>query len=348
VAHRLPWSGAPLQEGVFMESLGVRSFCMMAAAGGWTDELIADQTGKVVVITGANSGLGLASALALAGHGAEVVLACRSPERGEAALAQVRAAATAADPVLVTLDLGDLGSVAKAADELGSRVEKIDVLMNNAGIMAVPYARTVDGFESQFGTNHLGHFALTGRILALVASAPSPRIVTTSSFAHWVGRIRWHDPNWEQSYRKWEAYGQSKLANLLFAFELDRRAGSHGSSVISVAAHPGYASTHLQTAGPQLEGSRWKADSAALANRLFAQPAASGAWPQLFAATAAGVVGGDFFGPDRLLGMRGHPKRTWALAKAYDPQASRRLWELSEALTGVVYDWPPSPRRAAH
>ena len=329
------------------KSLGVRSFCVMTAEGGWTDESIADQTGKVAVITGANSGLGLASAVALARHGAEVVLACRSPERGEAALAQVRAAATGAYPQVVTLDLGDLGSVAKAADELGSRVDKVDVLMNNAGIMAVPYAPTVDGFESQFGTNHLGHFAFTGRIVALVSAAPSPRIVTTSSFAHWFGRIRWLDPNWEHSYRKWQAYGQSKLANLLFAFELDRRAGSHGSSVMSVAAHPGYAATQLQTAGPQLEGSQMKADAAAFGNRLFAQPAASGAWPQLFAATAAGVAGGDFFGPDRLLGLRGHPKRTWAHAKAYDPRASRRLWELSEALTGVVYDWPPSPGRPA-
>jgi NAD(P)-dependent dehydrogenase (short-subunit alcohol dehydrogenase family) len=189
--------------------------------------------------------------------------------------------------------------VRAAADEVGDRVEQLDVLMNNAGVMAVPKGVTADGFESQLGTNHLGHFALTAHLLPALLHAPAPRVVTTSSVAHRTGRMRWDDLQWERGrYSRWAAYGQSKLANLLFAFELDRRAGRAGTALCSVAAHPGYADTHLQRVGPELEGNRVKEAFFALGNLLIAQSDAQGALPQLCAATMPDVAGGEYWGPD--------------------------------------------------
>jgi len=293
-----------------------------------------DQSGRTVVITGANSGLGLCSALTLAASGARVMMACRSPERGASALAQVRDVATGPEPELVQLDLADLGSVRHAAADLSGRLDRIDVLMNNAGVMALPLRRTAEGFESQFGTNHLGHFALTSRLLPLLRVADAPRVVTTSSQAHRIGRIRWDDPNWHRTYRRWPAYGQSKLANLLFAYELDRRARAAGSVLLSVAAHPGYASTHLQAAGPEMSGNRLMTMATDLGNRVMAQSAAMGALPQLFAATDPTVEGGDYIGPDGAFESRGHPTRVTPSSAAKDRDAWTRMWTLSEELTG--------------
>lgn len=289
-----------------------------------------------MVITGANSGLGLRSAEALARRGATVVLACRDPQRGEAARDAVAAVASAEAPVLVRLDLSDQQSVRACAERLAAQLDRVDVLMNNAGIMAVPLRRTAEGWESQFATNHLGHFALTGLLLPLLARSAAPRVVTTSSNAHRIGRMDWDDLQGERRYRKWRAYGQSKLANLLFALELDRRARAAGSPLVSVAAHPGYAATHLQAVGPELSGARLLARLYEIGNR-FAQSDEMGALPQLYAATMPDVRGGEYFGPDGIGEWRGHPTRVRPSAAARDEAAARRLWEISERLTGVRF-----------
>jgi NAD(P)-dependent dehydrogenase (short-subunit alcohol dehydrogenase family) len=310
----------------------------------WTAADIPDQTGRTVLVTGANSGLGLRSAEALARHGATVLMACRSAERAEPARAAVAEAATGPAPVALALDLADLGSVRKAAADVDGSVERLDVLMNNAGVMAPPMGRTADGFEMQFGTNHLGHFALTGLLLPALRRAPAPRVVTTSSGAHRGGRNRWDDPNYERStYRRWPAYSQSKLANLLFTLELARRALANGSDLVAVAAHPGYAATHLQTRSAEQTGgpllSRIAGAFVAAGNRLVAQSGEAGAWPQLYAATMPDVEPGDYFGPSGLFELRGDPERVDMTAAARDEGAAARLWTLSEELTGVTYAW---------
>jgi NAD(P)-dependent dehydrogenase (short-subunit alcohol dehydrogenase family) len=289
----------------------------------WTAADIPDQTGKTAVVTGANSGLGFAIARELALAGASVVLAVRDTGKGERAAAQI------GDRTRVErLDLADLASVRSFAEQFEG---SLDLLVNNAGVMASPRRLTADGFESQFGTNHLGHFALTGLMLAKLLDAVDPRVVTMSSGAHRFGWIRFDDLQGERRYNNWLAYGQSKLANLLFAFELDRRAGG---KLKSIAAHPGYAATNLQFAGP----AHWYERLAmALTNRLIAQSAEMGALPALYAATAPDVPGGSFVGPDGFLEQRGYPHLVSAAGKAYDQNAARRLWEVSEELTGVRY-----------
>jgi len=316
----------------------------MASTSKWTADDIPDQHDRVAVITGANSGLGLCSARELARHGAQVVLACRSPERGAAALAEVESVATGAAPTLLALDLADLSSVERAAGELAGSVEQIDILLNNAGVMALPRTRTVDGFEAQFGTNHLGHYALTGRLLPLLLAAPSARVVTTSSSAHRMGKMHWDDLNWDKGYQKWPAYGQSKLANLLFTMELDRRAKAHEVPLLSVAGHPGYASTHLQAAGPEMAGNGFMVRVMEATNNLVAQPAEMGALPQLYAATMDGVAGGEYYGPGGLMEVRGHPKKVQATRPAYGTEEAAKLWAHSQELTGVIYDWAPAHR----
>jgi protochlorophyllide reductase len=310
----------------------------------WTAADIPDQTGRTVLVTGANSGLGLRSAEALARRGATLLMACRNAERAEAARATVAGAATGPAPVVVTLDLADLASVRKAATEVDGAVDRLDVLMNNAGLMAPPLSRTADGFEVQFGTNHLGHFALTGLLLPALRRATAPRVVTTSSGAHRMGRNRWDDPNYERStYRRWPAYAQSKLANLLFTLELGRRAVAHGRDLVAVAAHPGYAATHLQTTSAQQTGgallSRVAGAFMATGNRIVAQSDEAGAKPQLYAATMADVEQGDYFGPSGLFELRGDPGRVDMTAAARDAAAAGLLWSVSEELTGVTYAW---------
>ena len=306
--------------------------------GKWTAAEIPDQSGRTVLVTGASSGLGLRSAEALARAGATVLLGCRNPEKGAAAREHVLAGATGPEPVVVDVDLADLDSVRSCAQGLADTVERLDVLMNNAGVMAIPLGRSAQGFEAQFATNHLGHFALTAQLLALLLRGDAPRVVTTSSLAHRIGRMRWDDLNWERGYGKWRAYGQSKLANLLFTFELDRRARAAGLGLLATAAHPGYAATHLQAAGPEQSGNRFMLRATAAGNRIFAQTDEMGALPQLYAATMPDVGGGEYFGPDRLFEQRGHPKRVGAGKAARNEADARRLWEVSEQLTGLQFD----------
>jgi NAD(P)-dependent dehydrogenase (short-subunit alcohol dehydrogenase family) len=293
----------------------------------WTTDDIPDLAGKRAIVTGANSGLGLRTSLELARHGATVVLACRSAERGEQAVAAIRRAVPDADIVLGSLDLADLASVRAFAE---SHPEPLDVLVNNAGVMALPRRTTADGFEMQFGTNHLGHFALTGLLLPALLDRPGARVVTVTSVMHWLGRADFDD---DRAYHKWAAYCRSKLANLVFAKELDRRA-----PFVSVASHPGYASTNLQQTGPRMGGHRARAALFGLANTVFGQSDAAGAWPSLYAATAPEVEGGQCYGPRGPGQSRGAPRRVPTLPRAADPELGRRLWELSEERTGVSYD----------
>ena len=309
----------------------------MTSAPEWTVRDIPSQEGRTALITGANSGLGLRSAEALAAKGARVILACRNPERAARAREQVAAVGAGPAPVVVTCDLADLESVRRAAGEIAG-TWTLDVLMNNAGLMAVPLARTAQGFESQFGVNHLGHFALTGLLVG--ALAPGARVVCISSQAHRMGRIRYDDPNWHNGpYSKWLAYGQSKLANLLFVAEGARRAAAAGAGVTFAAAHPGYADTHLQTAAHEQTGARWKAAWMRALNRVAAQPDHAGALPQLFAATMPGVLPDDYWGPGGLIESRGFPRRVGRSDAAADGVAAHRLWGLSETLTGVIWPW---------
>ncbi len=305
----------------------------------WGVEDIPDQSGKTVLITGANSGLGLRSAEALARAGAHVLLACRNAAKAADALEAVKAAATGATPEVVSLDLADLDSVRACADQVVASVEHVDVLMNNAGVMAIPLRRTTQGFEAQFGTNHLGHFALTGLLLPVLLKAPAPRVVTTSSTAHRPGRMHWDDLQSERRYRRWSAYSQSKLANLLFMLELDRRARAAGLPLVSAAAHPGYAATHLQAAGPEMSGRKLAGRVMGWGNSLIAQSDAMGALPQLHAATMPDVEGGTYFGPDGWFEVRGHPEKVGMSRRARKADDARRLWEESERLTGVTYGW---------
>src|SRR5215207_7148426 len=296
----------------------------------WTADDIPDQSGRRAIVTGANSGLGLVIARELARRGAAVVLACRNREKGEAALADVRAAAPGAAAELASLDLGSLDSVRAFA---AAQDRPLDLLVNNAGVMAPPHRTTADGFELQLGTNHLGHFALTGLLLDRLRAAADARVVTMSSLMHRFGRIHFDDLQGQRRYRRWRAYNQSKLANLLFMLELDRRARAAGAPIVSVAAHPGWAATHLQTASPPL------LDRAVLraGNRTVAQSADRGALPALYAATAPGLPGASYAGPDGRSELRGDPQLVSMSARAQDPGIARRLWEVSEDLTGVTY-----------
>jgi NAD(P)-dependent dehydrogenase (short-subunit alcohol dehydrogenase family) len=303
----------------------------------WTAEDIPQLDGKTVLITGANSGLGLESAKALASKGAHVVLACRTLAKARAAEQSIRAVAPNAKLSPQAVDLGDLSSVRGFAREIAGTFPTLDVLLNNAGVMATPYLRTADGFELQFGTNHLGHFALTGLLFELLAKTPGARVVTVSSSAHRMGVMRFDDPNWERGYAKWPAYGMSKLANLLFAYELARRCQITGIGVRSVAAHPGVSSTNLFLRGPELAQQNLLAWGSNLFTRLVGQPADRGALPQLYAAVAPDVADGEYFGPDGLQELHGYPKRTRSNSRSRDPQSMRRLWELSERLTGVHF-----------
>jgi NAD(P)-dependent dehydrogenase (short-subunit alcohol dehydrogenase family) len=247
----------------------------------------------------------------------------------------VRERAPDADVELRELDLADLDSVRAFAS---AATEPIDLLVNNAGVMALPRRETADGFEMQFGTNHLGHFALTGLLLPRLLDGTDPRVVTVSSGAHRMGRMRWDDLQWQRRYQRWLVYGQSKLANLLFMRELQRRADAAGAPLRSVAAHPGYAATGLQVAGARMEGSGIKERISELGNRLFAQTDEQGALPVLFAATED-IPGAAFAGPDGPGEMRGHPQLVSMSGRASDEDDARRLWEVSEDLTGVKYQF---------
>ena len=304
---------------------------------GWTTDDIPPLASRTAVVTGANSGLGFETSLALARAGAHVVLACRDEAKGGDALDRIRQAVPDADVRLDRLDLADLASVRTFAADFPARHDGLDILVNNAGVMAIPRRETADGFEMQFGTNHLGHFALTGLLLDSLLARSGARVVTVSSEAARIGRIRFDDLQGSRRYGKWTAYGQAKLSNQLFALELNRRATDRGVDLVSVTAHPGYAATNLQAVGPRMSGSRIMERINDLGNLVFAQPAVDGALPSLYGATAPGVRGGQYFGPDRLFGMRGHPQPTSFVRAARDPKTARRLWEVSETLTGVRF-----------
>lgn len=303
----------------------------------WTQADIPDQSGRTAVVTGANSGLGLVAATALARKGARVIGTSRKSERGERALAQIRAEVPDANVEFEQLDVADLASVRAFADRLRARLGRVDVLINNAGVMAIPERRTTaDGFELHLGTNHLGAFALTGLLLPLLAH-PGARVVLVTSAYYSRSKIRFDDLQAEERYRVWPAYGQSKLANVLFMRELDRRSRAAGSGLVSVAAHPGVAQTNLQFAGPSL--GRWSV--AGMMSRLMrriGQPAEQGVLPVLYAGTAAGVEGGNLYGPDGRGQVKGYPKLLAIAPAALDDDVARRLWSVSEQLTGVSFD----------
>jgi NAD(P)-dependent dehydrogenase (short-subunit alcohol dehydrogenase family) len=304
---------------------------------GWTIADMPDLTGRSALVTGANSGLGLETSRALAAHGARVVMACRDEGRCGDAVARLRAELPGARLEPASLDLADLDSVRRFARGFLAGHDKLDVLVNNAGVMAVPERRTTaQGFELQLGTNHLGHFALTGLLMPALLRAEAARVVTVSSLAHESGRIDFDDLQLERGYTPYGAYSRTKLANLLFMLELDRRLRHVGAPAISVGAHPGFTSTNLQAAGPFLGAPHVSSWLVLAGVRIFGQSAAQGAEPQLYAAMAPGVQGGDYFGPRWRI--RGHPVSAEMAPQARDEEAARRLWEASEEVTGLDVD----------
>jgi NAD(P)-dependent dehydrogenase (short-subunit alcohol dehydrogenase family) len=297
----------------------------------WTATDVPDQTGRVAIVTGANSGLGYDTAAVLAGKGAHVVLAVRNLDKGNEAAERIRSASPDAEVTLQELDLTSLDSVRKASDELRAAHPRIDLLINNAGVMYVPQRETTkDGFEMQFGTNHLGHFAFTGQLLDNMLPVEGSRVVTVSSVGHRIlARIHFEDAQLERKYNRIEAYGQSKLANLLFTYELQRRLSQKGTPTVALAAHPGFADTELMRHMPGfIPDFFWKP---------FAQPAAMGALPTLRAATDPGARGSQYYGPDGIGETTGHPKVVKSSAQSHNEDIQRRLWTMSEELTGVTY-----------
>ncbi|MGB3715274.1 MAG: oxidoreductase [Candidatus Promineifilaceae bacterium] len=300
----------------------------MTANGKWTKENITDMTERIVIVTGANSGIGYETARALAGAGAEVVLACRNLEKGREALAQLRTENPRGVVRLIGLNLADLASVCSFSEVFKERYERLDILVNNAGVMALPKRlETVDGFEMQFGTNHLGHFALTGLLIERIKGTEGSRVINVSSVAEMIGRINFDDLNARNSYNRWSAYGQSKIANLLFTYELQRRFEASGLDAMSAATHPGWTATNLQSHSAFLRA----------CNPVVGQGCETGALPTLYAATAEDVEGGAYYGPGGFMQARGHPKRVKSNSRSHDRDVATRLWDVSEQLTGVRY-----------
>ncbi len=306
----------------------------------WTADAIPDQSGRIALVTGANSGLGLETTRALAARGATVVLACRSLAKAQKAREELLTSAASIGALdVLPLDLADLASVAAAARTVSERYGRLDLLINNAGVMAPPRTLTRDGFELQFGTNHLGHFALTLALLPLLRDQPGARVVTVTSGAQYFGRIAFDDLQGERRYDRWQAYGQSKLANVMFSLELQRRLTAQGSGALSLAAHPGFARTNLQPASIAASGSWLEPLAYRLMDPLF-QSAAMGALPQLFAATAPDARPGGHYGPDQWGGLRGWPTEVRIAPAALDMDQCRRLWEVSESLCAEAAPLP--------
>jgi len=305
---------------------------MSVRQGPWTVADVPDQGGRTAVVTGANSGIGFEAATVLAQRGAHTVLACRDTGKAEAAAARMTAAAPGASVSVARLDLASLDSIRAAADQLLAAHERIDLLINNAGLMWPAYGKTADGFELQFGTNHLGHFAFTGLLLAAMLPVPGSRVVTVSSTGHRAGRIDFADLQSERHYGRMSAYAQSKLANLMFTYELQRRLAAAGAPTAALAAHPGVAFTELTRNLPGVLQSTYPA-----VGGLFTQSAAMGALPTLRAATDPAAAGGEYFGPAGLAQVKGYPVRVSSTARSRDQAAQQRLWAESERLTGVTY-----------
>jgi NAD(P)-dependent dehydrogenase (short-subunit alcohol dehydrogenase family) len=299
----------------------------------WTTADIPDQSGRVAVITGANTGLGFWTAAALADKGAQVVLAVRNLDKGENAVSQIRAKSPGADLVVQRLDLTSLDAIREAADELKAAHQRIDLLINNAGVMYTDKDTTKDGFELQFGTNHLGHFAFTGLLLDRLLGVDGSRVVTVSSIGHRIlAKIHFDDLQWERSYNRVRAYGQAKLANLMFTYELQRRLAHKGAPTTALAAHPGGSDTELTRYIPGL-----LKPAVDVLWPLLSQSAEMGALPTLRAATDPAAQGGQYYGPDGIGEQRGHPKVVPSSKQSHDEAQQRRLWEVSEELTGVTY-----------
>ncbi len=303
----------------------------------WMERDIPSQQGKTVVITGANSGIGLMAARMLAAKGARVLMACRDQSKGNQAVDTVLAESKKAQVELFELDLASLKSIERCARQLERAASKIDVLINNAGVMAIPYRTTAEGFEMQFGTNHLGHFALTMQLFPAIEKVPTARIVNVASLAHRFGTIRFDDLDWIQRYSRWGAYGMSKLANLLFTYELDRKLRAAESSVLSVACHPGYAATDLQFVAGRMDNSSFAQWLNGLAAKLFAQSADFGALPTVYAACAPVVEGGQYFGPNGLLQVQGYPTLVHSNAASKDQAVAAQLWTISEQRTRTQF-----------
>jgi NAD(P)-dependent dehydrogenase (short-subunit alcohol dehydrogenase family) len=301
----------------------------------WTPKDIPAQTGKLAIVTGANSGIGYHTALELARAGATVILGCRNPQKAEDARAKIVAAVPQAKVEVAQLDMADLNSIKSFAESFVASGRNLDMLINNAGVMGMPKRTpTAQGFEGMFGTNHLGHFALTGELMPALLKTPGSRVVTVASIAHKGGRMRFEDPNWEKAYDPRKAYQQSKLANLLFGLELDRRLKRAGATVGSLIAHPGLASTSIITNGM---GSIFKTKFMNFSFSMVAQSDARGAWPTLYAATSPDAQSGHYYGPDGIGETKGHPVEVTPKPHALDPVAAARLWHISEQMTAVEY-----------
>ena len=311
----------------------------MPNAKPWTADDMPDLAGKTVIVTGGNSGIGYEAALQFARKKAHTILACRSLDKANPAAAQIIASNPGAMVEVMELDLSSLASIRNFADAFHKSHSRLDVLVNNAGVMALPYRKTVDGFEMQFGTNHLGHFALTGLLLDVLLATDGARVVNVASGAHRMGRIRFDDLQWERGYRKWFAYGQSKLANLLFNLELQHLIDAVHAKLLAVACHPGYAATNLQAAGPRMTGSSAMESLWGSINGTLAQSAAMGALPTLYAAVSPEVHGGDYIGPDGFAEMWGYPTKANPSAAAKDAEVAAKLWRVSEQLTKVHYSF---------
>jgi NAD(P)-dependent dehydrogenase (short-subunit alcohol dehydrogenase family) len=303
----------------------------------WTDHDIPDLSEKIVVVTGGNSGLGFETCRMLAARSAQVILACRNEKKGNQAKAKIIEEFPFAEVSVEKFDLSNLESVRKFADRIHKSCAKLDLLCNNAGVMALPFRLTKDGFEMQIGTNHFGHFALTGLLFDLLKKADQSRVVTVSSLMHNYGKIHFENLHWTDNYDAWAAYGQSKLANLLFAYEFHRRLKAQGIHVASLAAHPGYSATNLQLAGPRMSGKWLMEQLSGLANSLIAQSAYKGSLPQVRALTDPDAESGEYYGPDGLWEMAGDPVVVQSNKRSHNKGDAARLWELSERLTKVDY-----------
>jgi NAD(P)-dependent dehydrogenase (short-subunit alcohol dehydrogenase family) len=301
----------------------------------WVEAHVPDQSGRIALITGANSGIGLETARILARQGAHVVMACRTRSKAEAGRANILQSVPKALISLVDLDLGSLHSISEAAEAVGHQFNRLDLLINNAGVMATPRGKTADGFETQFGTNHLGHFALTGLLMPLWSSTEQSRVVTVSSLAHTSGAIHFDDLQSEQRYKSWAAYCQSKLANLMFSYELQRRLGAAGLATIAVAAHPGLSNTGLLRSTGGVMGRVGSVLKPALG--LMMQGSEMGCLPTVLAAVDPKAVGGEYYGPSGFMEQRGTPKLVDSNAASKDAAVAARLWTVSETLTGVNY-----------
>lgn len=304
----------------------------------WTSEEISDLSGKLYIVTGANSGLGLEATKELLMHNATVIMACRNLEKSQKEVDEIKQTIQSGEPILMKLDLSDLESVKSFVNKFKAKYDRLDGLINNAGIMQPPRMETKQGFEIQIGVNHLGHYALTGLLLDVLKRTPHSRVITQSSIAARQGKINFDDLNFEEHYGRTKAYSQSKLANMIFALELDRRLKENKiENVSSISVHPGYTDTNLQHNGPTVGGKSFLSRLYTVTNKVMAQDVSMGILPMLYAATEDDVEGGDVIAPQKMMNTRGHPKRVKPYKQAKNEETAEKLWKISEELTGIKY-----------